>query len=293
MFSDTKIVVEGILGILPPFANMAGRLIGPVWILMHLDHHFTLVFLVVGCAVFLVTRLLRRKIKLLHRRVQEEEGKVHASVQETMENIRLVKASDLEEKMERRLETAQQGHFRAQMHRRAYSVGANAGMGFLFQIGYLYALIWGAFKISTNAMSYGTLTAILQLVGQIQTPFSGMSGILQKWYGMIASAERLNELCSLSEEPVSAVDTKVSCGVFREMQLSHLAFSYDRLDVLKEMNVQIRAGDFVAVTGLSGGGKSTLFLLMLGIYRPTAGEISLICKDKTWTAGKETRWLFA
>ncbi len=305
MFSDTNIVVEGVLGILPPVVNMATRLIGAVIILFSLDWRFTLVFLVVGCALFAITRLLRNRIKMLHKQVQEKEGLVHAILQEILGNVRLIKSSDLEKTMEDKAEACQDEYFKAQMQRRKYTVTGNAGLGFVFQMGYLYALIWGGIQISLHAMSYGTLTAILQLVGQIQTPFSGMSGSLQKLYGMIASAERLEELYQLKDEEDGAIENLQketqslpydSLGPgrdFKTIEFQSVDFAYDRLEVLKDVNFELQSGDCIALTGLSGAGKTTLFLLLLGIYRPTKGKVSFNFTHGEEPAGRKTRKLFA
>lgn len=298
MFSDTNIVVDGVLGILPPVVNMATRLIGAVIILFRLDWRFTLVFLVVGCALFAITRLLRNRIKMLHKQVQEKEGLVHATLQEVLGNVRLIKASDLEKTMEEKAKAAQDEYFKAQMQRRKYTVTGNAGMGFVFQMGYLYALVWGGIQISLHTMSYGTLTAILQLVGQIQTPFSGMSGSLQKLYGMLSSAERLEELFQLEDEDYYDVlslpkESEGVCREFKTIAFQSVDFAYDRLEVLKDISFELRPGDCIALTGLSGAGKTTLFLLLLGIYRPTNGEIAFIFAHGEEAAGRRTRKLFA
>ena len=298
IFSDTNIVVDGVLGILPPVVNMVTRLIGAVIILFSLDWRFTMVFLVVGCALFVITRLLRNRIKTLHKQVQEKEGLVHATIQEILGNVRLIKSSDLEKSMEEKTNDAQGEYFNAQMQRRKYTVTGNAGMGFVFQMGYLYALVWGAIQISANAMSYGTLMAILQLVGQIQTPFSGMSGSLQKLYGMLSSAERLEELFQLKDEEsyepqFAQTEGKNVCREFQTIVFEDVDFAYDRLEVLKDIHFELQSGDCVALTGLSGAGKTTLFLLLLGIYRPTKGKISVTFAHGEEPAGRRTRKLFA
>ena len=163
---------------------------------------------------------------------------------------------------------------------------------------YLYALVWGGIQISLHAMSYGTLTAILQLVGQIQTPFSGMSGSLQKFYGMISSAERLEELYQLEDEDACDYQSlpEVSQSIGRDFQtiaFESVDFAYDRLEVLKNINFEIQPGDCIALTGLSGAGKTTLFSLLLGIYRPTSGNVSVVMAHGEEKAGKRTRKLFA
>lgn len=296
MFSDVQIVVDGIIGIFPPLASMITRIVGAVMILMRLDERFTCVFVVGGILVFIVTRLFRGKMKALHKNVQQEEGRVHAFLQETLENLRLIKASESETRMEAQAEQYQTAHFKAQMIRRSYSIVANAGIGFIFQLGHFYAMIWGCMGIYHHTMSYGTLTAILQLIGQIQTPFANMSGLLQKVYGMISSAERIAELFELPDEALEAEDIPDAQQLYRdlkEIRFTDVSFSYGRNTVLNHVNIHLQKGAFTAITGLSGGGKSTLFLLLLGIYQPTQGEISFITQNGLESAGKRTRKMFA
>ncbi|MBQ8410867.1 MAG: ABC transporter ATP-binding protein, partial [Ruminiclostridium sp.] len=170
MFSDVAVVVDGTTAILPAFANMVTKLIGATVILLMLDLSFTLVFLCAGTVIFVVSRVLRKRIKHLHKNVQETNGIVRFFLQETLENRLTVKVFGTEEKMERINERNQQEHYKARMKRRTISILANGGFGFIFQAGYLYAILWGAFKIIDGAMTYGTLTAILQFVNQIQQP---------------------------------------------------------------------------------------------------------------------------
>ena len=182
-------------------------------------------------------------------------------------------------------------HYKAQMKRRTLSIFANAGFSFVFQAGYLFAMVWGARGIYLGIMTYGTLTAILQLVNQIQQPFANLSGLLPMFYGVLASAERIIELENLPEEKPS--ERKLNYNDFKEISVKNMSFSYGENHVLNDVNIEIEKGDFVSLTGLSGGGKSTLFLLLLGAYQPTEGTITFDTADDKYHCGQETRRLFA
>ncbi len=291
MFSDVAVVVDGTTSILPAFANMVTKLIGATVILLMLDLSFTLVFLCAGTVIFVVSRVLRKRIKHLHKNVQETNGIVRFFLQETLENRLTVKVFGTEEKMEHINERNQQEHYKARMKRRTVSILANGGFGFIFQAGYLYAILWGAFKIIDGAMTYGTLTAILQLVNQIQQPFASISALFPKFYGMIASAERIIELENLTDE--EKPERKLSYDNLRAISVNNTSFSYGENDVIKNADIRIEKGDFVSFTGISGGGKSTFFLLLLGIYKPTEGEIIFEAEGSDYYPGGETRSLFA
>ena len=291
MFSDVRIISEGLTSILPSLINMITRILCAVVVLIALDKSFTLLFIVSGLLMFFVTRLFRKRMKALHKDVQEREGKVRSFLQETLENILIVKVFGCEKQMQDTNDENQNEHFRSQMKRRTLSIFANAGFSFVFQMGYLFAMIWGSFGIYSATMTYGTLTAILQLVNQIQSPFANLSGLMPQLYGVIASAERIMELEGLPDERIS--DRKLEYKDFEKITITGMDFSYGDNHVLKNVNIDIAKGDFVSLTGLSGGGKSTLFLLLLGAYQPDCGSISYIAGKEKYLSGHETRPLFA
>ncbi len=291
MFSDVSVVTDGLVGILPSLAGLTARLIGAAAVLMALDPSFTLLFIAAGLVLFFVSRLLRGRIKHLHKAVQETDSRQRSFLQETLESLLVIKSFGAEDKMQRRNQQNQSAHFKARMKRRSVSILANAGFGFIFQSGYLYAILWGGFKIIDGTMSYGTLTAILQLVNQIQQPFATLSGLLPRLYGMIASAERITELMELPEEPPT--EKTADYNNLSRISIDSLCFSYGENSVLNNLNISIEKGDFVSLTGISGGGKTSLFLLLLGAYSPDEGSIRFHCTDGTFSAGGGTRGLFA
>lgn len=291
MFSDVGIVTDGIVSLLPSLVNMITRFIGAAIVMMALDLSFTLLFIAAGVVLFLVSRFFRKRIKHLHKAVQESQGVVRSFLQETVERLLVVKSFGIEEKMCRINENNQDVHYKTRMKRRSISIAANSGFGFVFQMGYLYAIMWGAFGIAADTMTYGTLTAILQLVNQIQQPFASLSALLPRFYGTIASAERLIELENLADEPKA--ERKANYDSFKLIKTENMSFSYGENDVLTDVSIEIKKGDFISVTGISGGGKSTLFLLLLGAYKPKSGSLAFIAEKERFSAGSETRSLFA
>lgn len=291
MFSDVGVVTDGAAGILPSVMGMVTKLVGAAAVLMALDLSFALLFIGAGLVLFLVSRFFRKRIKRLHKQVQETGGEVRSFLQEALEGLLVIKVFGAEEKMSRINEKNQEKHYKARLRRRSVTISANAGFGFVFQAGYLYAILWGAFGIMSGAMTYGTLTAILQLVNQIQQPFAALSAVMPKFYSMTASAERITELLSLPEEPEA--EKTADYEKLEKITISGMSFSYGENKVLDNVNIEIDKGEIISLTGISGGGKSTLFLLLLGAYRPQSGEIVFEAENGSFSAGKETRRLFA
>lgn len=297
MFSDVSNVIDGVTSIVPPLLCMITQLVGAIIILSRLDYRFVLVLCGVGLISLVLTLLFKGKMKRMHKDVQTKEGLVHASLQETVENTKIVKASNSEEYVKAKVDTNLENHYDSQMKRNRFTSVAGTGLRGVFSASWLFAIIWGCFGIASGTYSYGTLMAIMQLVGQIQSPFKNLSGTLQQIYGTISSAERLLDIYNLTneeKEEVEKVDAEELYKELKEIKISNLNFGYGREeDVLNDVNVSLHPGDFIAFTGLSGGGKSTLFLLLLGIYKPINGSIEFIENDLVENASKKTRSLFA
>ena len=296
IFSDVNVVTEGVINILPPFVLLLTQIIGASVILFGIDPQFLFIILAAAALSLLAALCFKKKSKALHREMQSEEGKVHAVMQESLQNIRLIKASESEEHIKDRANERQSSFFKAQMRRANFVTFANTGINSVFRIGWLYAMLWGCFGISRRTITYGTLMAVLQLVGQIQAPFASMSGLLSKFYSMLASAERINEIYSLPEEEPKTFEN-TAAALYKDLEnisFENVSFAYDKGEkTIENADFTINKGDFTALTGLSGGGKSTLFLLLLGIYAPSAGKITFKTHNGCRKAGRDTRCIFA
>lgn len=291
MFSDVKICSDGIADIVPAAVNMATRLVCAGAIMIFLEPWFAVLFIAAGAVVFVVTRFFRGRLKGLHKQVQEKEGKVRSFLQESLESAAVIKVFGAERKMLRRNDLNQREHYKIRMKRRAIGIISGAGFGLIFQAGYVLALVWGAFGIFSGGMTYGTLTAVLQLVNQIQSPFAGLSSLFPQYYAMLASAERIIELENLPEEQKAA--KALDYADFQRLEVSGLRFGYGEKDVITRADFTLNRGETAALTGISGGGKSTLFMLLLGAYRPDGGEIRFVSRSEEYSPGQETRGIFA
>ena len=296
MFSDVDIVVDGMISILPSAARLVFRLASASAVLLMLTPRFTLALLASGVLLFLTITFFRGKLKYLHKRLQEETARMRCFIQETLENLLIIKVFDAGGPVRRKIKTYQDSYFRAAMKRRAIKILSHTGLGMVFNGSYFLVMVWGCFGIFHGTMTYGTLTAMLQLVGQIQSPFSGFSSLVSGFYSVLASAERLMEMESLPEEGIgSGEPTGQLYSRFEGICVEDVSFTYGRTEVLTDVSFQLKKDDFVSLTGISGGGKSTLFLLLLGMYQPTKGKIRFRFAGEPPEAGPgpEVRRLFA
>lgn len=292
--NDVNKVNDGVLSIVPSAAAMLTRLFAAVVILGALDARFTVLIGLLGLAVILATGLMRQRLKTLNKRVSEQDGIVSGFLQETMEKLLMVQAMDVSREVEQRADHLLDERYAIQRKRKNVSLFTNTGISIMsYGAGFL-ALCWCAWRMLRGEMSFGSLTAVTQLVSQLQAPFVNLSGIMPQYVAMLAAAERLMELEQIQGEPEPMREDPQK--IYQQMQMlqaKNLSFSYGHDDILKNAEFSLPKGTFAVITGPSGIGKSTLLKLLLGIFGPEKGELSIQCGKEKILLDRSTRGLFA
>ena len=281
--NDTRIVAENYTELIPGLSGMGVRLVAAVTMLIVLDRHFAAILLPGGAAMIALSVLLRGVLKRLHTRMQESDGKLRIFLQECIGNLMIVKSYAAEEHAEQEAGRRMHTHLRDRMRKNNLANLGTSGVAVAINAMYVYGIIYCARGIMTGSVSYGTLTAVMQLIAQIQGPITSISGYLPRWFAMLASAERLMEAEQLEDEQTEERMTPAQIrdfydSRFRALRLRDVCFTYageDRQEILKDLSLEIRKGETVAFCGHSGCGKSTVLKLLLGMYPPDSGEITV------------------
>ena len=274
--ADVDVVTSGVTSIIPSVTSMAAKLVGGITTMLVLDKNIALIVVVLGIAVPALGRLISKKYKHLHKEAQKAESKTRSFMQECFENIVVLKAFAGEASFVGKLNTYMKKHFRITMKRSLASVGINMSLYTFFTVGYYAVLLWGAGQISEGVITYGTLMAFLQLISQLRAPLQSVSGILPQYYSALASAERLIELQNgdMDKDSDNETISKIKEN-FGGIRLQNVVFGYKDETVLNNINISIEPKMITAITGESGSGKSTIFKLLLGLYEPNSGEITV------------------
>ncbi|RSX57269.1 ABC transporter ATP-binding protein [Bifidobacterium samirii] len=285
--SDVTVVSDGVVALPANACSMAIRIVGVVMVMWALQPMLTVVFLIAGLGLAGASTAMRGLVKRLHHRVQEAEGRVRSYMQEALASLIVVQVFGAQRTMEREGERLMDGHRRARIRRSNVSNAASTGMSFGLQAGYLIGFAWCGWGIVQGTLSVGTLMAVVQLVGQIQRPFSSMGGMVQRHASMLASAERLIALmpdggddsrdhahAAAAGSPAAAEDAVAPLPRLTGLRFDDVWFSYGDRPVLRGFDLDIRPGEFIALTGESGIGKSTLLRLMVGACRPERGTVT-------------------
>ena len=275
--SDTETVVSNSVTIIPSITSIVTKIVTGIGAMLILNPYLAVIILLLGIAVPAIGRVINKRYKQLHKDCQKTEGKTRAFLQECFENIVVIKSFVSEAPFKTRLGFFMDENFKIRMRRTSISVLMHICLYSFFTVGYYSVLVWGAGGISAGSLTYGTLMAFLQLISQLRAPLQNVSGIMPKYYAALASAERLMELEESDDERAALEESKMKSlkADFRRLEINDLCFSYGGDRILENCSFEAEKGRIIALTGESGSGKSTLFKIILGLYEPQSGRITV------------------
>lgn len=277
--SDTVVIANEMTQLLPGLTGMIVKLAGALVVILSLEPAFAYLIIPGGIVLIIFSYSFRKKLKKLHKDVQEKDGDLRVLFQDYMSSMAIVRSYAKEESVCKETEEAMKEHKKVRMRRNHFSNFCNIGFGTLMNGTYVAGAAYCGYGILKGTMTYGTLTAVIQLIAQIQAPMSGISGFVPSFYAMIASAERIMEaekLKDASDEKPLEYDKihEFYQNSFQEIGLSHVDFAYpgENIKVLEDFSFHMKKGEFTAFTGTSGCGKSSILKLILGLYLPEKGK---------------------
>lgn len=275
--SDIDTVVTSSVNIIPNVVSIATKIVAGIGTMLFMNPYIAAAVLLCGVTFPAIGRAINKRYKYMHKECQRTEGRTRAFLQECFENIVVIKTFISEAPFIKKLDSYMDDNFRLKIKRTSISVIANISLYALFTAGYYAVLLWGAGGLSGGTLTYGTLMAFLQLISQLRAPLQNVSGILPQYYSALASAERLMELEGAADEPFPATAERLEKikEDFRTLEIKNLFFGYAGESVLRDFSLCAKRGNITAITGESGSGKSTLFKLILGLYEPQSGSITV------------------
>ena len=295
--NDAVVVADGFVQIIPGIIAMLVKLAGAAAVLFVLDYRFSIIFFAGGGLVLIFTTLFRRVMKKLHKDVQAADGVLRSYLTENLGSLMVLKTFGAERKS---IDTSKQymdKHRFMRMKRNKFSNICNVGFGLVMNGGYIFGLCWCSFGILHGSITYGTLSAVLQLVDQLWAPLANMTGYLPKFYGMLSSAERCMELETLEEEHVESQFSRDYCReLYKDMtaiECKNITFRYEDDIILENADISIGKGELITIMGNSGAGKSTLLKLLLAIYEPEKGTLEIKTEKESYALTEKYRKMFA
>ncbi len=298
--NDTVVVADGLINIIPGALATVVRMTCAFIFLAFFIPKFALFLLSIGVILICFTALFRKISKKLHIAVQKADGELRVFLTEQLNSLMILKSYGREEKCEEFSEEYMLEHKKKRMKRNLFLNLSSSGFSFVMNAVRVLAALYSGFSIINGVISYGTFTAVIQLLGQVQGPIASISGYAPRYYAMLASAERVFELDTSQNEETDDLFNAESFynNEFLGFGLRDAFFSYNSLEnggeiAIENLNLDIKKGEFVAFTGHSGCGKSTVLKLFLSLYELENGNRYLSTKSGEIALNTTHRNLFA
>ncbi|MFP7299695.1 ABC transporter ATP-binding protein [Neobacillus niacini] len=272
VISDTSIVRDLISNHFPQFITGIISIIGAITILLIMDWKMTLLMLISVPLTFIIMMPLGRKMAKISRGLQDETAAFTGHIQQTLSEIRLMKAST------------------AEKHEEAKGLsGIDKLLGFglkearitalIAPIMYLVVMIvivmiigYGGMRVANGTMSTGSLVAFLLYLFQIIFPITSFAMFFTQLQKAKGATERIIDILNLPlEEGQKGMELDIG---HKPIHVRNVSFSYSEEEpVLKDVSFDAHPGEMIAFAGPSGGGKTTMFGLLERFYEPSSGQI--------------------
>lgn len=287
--NDVRHIVDGYFRLIPSVVLNASTFIFAFITLLVIDYKFLLIALAFGVVVYLLSLLYGRHIKRMQRQVLESDGKLTAYMQESIENVKLIKANSVEENANAILEGKADENYKIKHKYFNFAIIGSTGLMSIFNLTYILALIYGAYMLFKfpSVFSYGSLVALLRLVHYFESPITSMSELFNRYFAFKVSKQRIEEIDNLADEKEDDIVEDFESIVFE-----NVSFSYDKL-IIDNLSLEIKKHEMWALKGPSGIGKTTVLNLILGFIVPTSGKIYIKYQNKQYPISKATRKLFS
>ena len=279
--SDTQVVANSILSILPSLCRMIVQLVLALVLIIVLYPIFGLSLLPFIILVILITYFMRKRLKAYHHLAQEKDGKAKVFLSESLQGLAIVHSFVKEDIFTKKNEQNLEEYKKARLKRNTFNVLCSVGFIVVYYAFYILAIIFCGNKIINGVMTIGFLSAIVALLSQLTGPLGNITSIIPRYYSLIASGERLKMESNedghyLSKEEIGEYYTKE----FKSLDIDKVSYSYldkygNKVEALNNFSLKINKNEHVLIKGHSGGGKSTLFKLMLSLLKVDEGNITI------------------
>ena len=294
MNGDIFNVYNGLLVLLSSSTSTITSLITAVIILLDMAPGFTVAIVCISIAIAVVTLLIQKRMKDLHKDASAANGKVSGFLQEIIGKLLIVQSLDVSDEVEKRCDGVLETRWQVHKKRKNVMLSMNLGASALSYIGSFITLVWCAFKLHEGEITFGELTAMTALIGQLQTPMMTLPAMIPKIISISAACDRVMEIINIPEQPCEDVcDGHALYENMHCIAAEDLSFVYDRDPVFQGVSLQIPKGGLTVITGPSGIGKSTLLKLLLGIYKPAQGKLAIRTETEEIPVSRKVRKLFS
>lgn len=277
---DVNNVVNFLTETVPNTLSVLALFIGSFCYLFSMDPWLAAIIVFMLPVFILSSKVYVGHMRKLTRQVRNSDSKVQSVIQETIQHRMLIKTMEKDEAMVDRLEGMQSELRHNVVKRTKFSVFSNLILNFGFALGYLTAFLWSALRMSAGTLTFGGMTAFLQLVAKIQGPARNLTKLVPAFVSVFTAAERLMELEEnpLEEQGEPIYLNKAEGGV--GIKFSNVTYAYDdgKRNVIDNLTFDFKPNSCTAILGETGAGKTTIVRLILALLHPVKGNVTIYNK---------------
>ena len=290
MAKDIDAVSETLAVQLPQVVVMTIQLVGAFLLMRWFDSRLAWALILITPLAIIIGKYISHRLKRITLSIREDESRIMARIQESVELNVVLRALQGERWMQDRVEELQDRQTANYIRRSRFMVFSRFALGCTFGLGYMLAFVWGAYGLRTGAITFGVMTSFLQLVGQIQQPILSLLGAFPSIIYSTASIDRLKEM-EHGEEKQPCDGKDITTRTLLGIRMDNVTFRYAKGDreVMSNFSHDFRPGTKTAILGTTGAGKTTLFRLILNFIQPDSGEVTFYGNGFNHAADKSMR----
>ena len=271
---DVQDVTNVISDTIPSLLGVAFRFAGAFGFLYLMDRTLPFLLVVIAPVFLILSKIYVKKMQALTHDIRSTDSLIQSLIQECVQFRVVLKTLEQCGLMEGRL-SGHQLHLQHQIRRKtlfASFSGMLINIG--FGAGYLVTFLWGVIRLQEGTISYGTMLAFIQLVGQIQGPFREITRFIPVFVSSLTASERLMEL---QHTPMEETGQEIRFSSGAGIRLTDVTYSYNEGNrcILSHFSYDFPIGSTTAILGETGAGKTTLIRLILALLRPDSGMVEL------------------
>lgn len=288
IIKDTDDIIRTLITTFPLLITSLLQLSGALIILFVMDPRLALILGIAMPLLLLFSKPYYVKMRDYSRQIKESESSITSMMEENLLNQLVVRTYERQENELSRLGVLQRDLKGKVEKKTKVSAWARFVTGITFSGGYITAFIWGAWGIARKTVTFGSVTAYLQLVNQIQRPLYELMRLFPSLIAAQAATERLMFLNNLEAEEIGEkqfLEGSVSLNV------ENVTYSYtdDNKPVISDFSLDAKPGEMIAVMGETGAGKTTLIRLILALVEPLKGQIRIKNEEQDVKVSPSTR----
>jgi len=271
---DIRVVVDFVCLAIPQVIVTVCQLVAATWLLFSLSSRLGWILIFIMPVAVVGSRLFFRKMRAITKEIRAGDSRVQAHMQENIQHRVLVRTMGSTDDVLDDLGGLQNDVRRMTISRLNYGAISRTFLQLGFMAGYAAAFIWSVKGLADHSVTYGLMTAFLQLVGQVQRPVANLASQIPAFIRALSSQERLLELTEMEQEKSGRdIHLEGAPGI----RIKDLRFSYEgqKTPVLEHFSYDFKPGTMTAILGSTGAGKSTLVRVIMSLLKPSGGSVEL------------------